>query len=68
MGLGFSKAENEVAKLRGTNRIPSIGGEESINPFTEAWVTAGNDVIKAIPIQAGFVQPVVEKAERGPIV
>ena len=45
-----------------TNRIPSIGGGESFG--VAAWVIATSDVIEAIPVQAGFVQPVVEKAER----
>ena len=50
-------------KSRGTNSIPSNHGGESHS--VASWVTATSDVIEAIPVQAGFVQPIVEKAERG---
>ena len=62
MGLKLAKPNTKGQRSRKTNRIPSIDGIESFS--AAAWVMAVSDVIDAIPVQPGFVQPVVEKAER----
>ena len=62
MGLEISEAENERTRPRGTNRIPPNGGVKSFS--VAARVLAFGDVIEAIPVQADFVKPEIEKAER----
>lgn len=62
MGLGVSEAENEAKKPRETSRIQPVRGGESFS--TATWVIPSIDIVEAFVAQAGFVQPVVEKAER----
>ena len=66
MGSESAKPKTKEQRPRRTNRIPSFGGVESFD--VAAWIIAASDVMEAVQVQAGIVQSVVEKAERGLVV